>query len=115
MTASQESIRVVNKHRTDEGEYIGRGSPLGNPFSHLRGTRAIRVRSREEAVAMYREYLHAEIKKGNTKITAELGRLYDILVSRGELTLKCFCAPRACHGNVIKEVLEACLEERKEE
>ena len=108
MTASQESIRVVSKCHTDEGEYIGRGSPLGNPFSHLRGTRAIRVRTREEAVTMYRDYLHMEIKKGNPRITAELGRLYRILEEEGELTLKC-CASRFCHGEVIKEILEECL------
>ena len=38
--------------------YIGRGTPLGNPFSHLeRSTAEVHVGSRDEAVDAYGEWL----------------------------------------------------------
>lgn len=97
-------IKIVNKHYTNEGEYIGRGSPLGNPYSHITGTKAqFLVRTRQEAVDCYRDWLNEQIKNGNQRVINELIRLLNIYLKTGELTLRCFCAPKACHGDVLKE------------
>jgi len=106
-------IKVVNKHHGEQGEYIGRGSPLGNPFTHMKGTKARWiVATREEAVARYRDWLRDQLLEKNPAIIAELRRLME-LAEKGDLNLKCFCAPKACHGDVIKEFLDAYLERKK--
>lgn len=102
-------IEVVNTYHTKEGEYIGRGTPLGNPFSHMKGTKAQHiVSSREEAVAKYRDWLLKQLMEKNGEIINELNRLL-MLARQGNLKLRCFCAPKSCHGDVIKEYLEAQL------
>jgi hypothetical protein len=62
-------IRVMNK-RTYKGGgyYIGRPSALGNPFSHVEHSLALRhVASRDEAVEKYRVWL-AEALKHNLSV-----------------------------------------------
>lgn len=101
------TITVVNKHHNHTGEYIGRGSPLGNKWTHLdsKHTDVIKVTNREEAVAEYRKWLNQEIEKCTPVACDELNRLVDIAHRTGELKLQCFCAPKACHGDVIKETI----------
>lgn len=99
-------IIVASKRNGAVGEYVGRPSPLGNPFSHTDGTLAqYRVATREEAVAKYADWLHARIMEGNRAVTRELERLGKLAEERGELTLVCWCAPLPCHADVIREVL----------
>jgi hypothetical protein len=63
--------------------YIGRPSMWGNPFAIGRdGTR-------EEVIAKYKEYLI-----NNMWLMSQLHRL------KGK-NLVCFCAPQACHGDVL--------------
>jgi hypothetical protein len=79
--------------------YIGRPSPLGNPFSHQEGTLAqYRVATREEAISRYEEWLWQQIEAGNQAV---LRALRDI---REDTVLGCFCVPRRCHGDVIVKV-----------
>lgn len=102
-------ITVVNTHRTKEGEYIGRGSPLGNPYTHRGGTKALYVVStRDDAIEAYRRYIRAEIQNGTPEVIAEFYRLY-LLASKGDLKLRCYCSPARCHGDVIKEILDGVL------
>ena len=108
-------IEVINTHHLKGrkvGEYIGRGSPLGNPYSHLEGTTALyKVASREEAIEKYRIWLEDQIYvKENQEIINELERLADLALREGKLLLRCFCAPSPCHGDVIKEYLEKIIE-----
>ncbi len=76
------SPRVHNKHhRTAPANavYIGRGSPWGNPFRiGVDGTR-------DQVVARY---------------AAEILPTLDVMPLRGK-DLVCFCAPLACHGDVL--------------
>ena len=107
-------INIVNHHHLcfDEAEYIGRGSPLGNPFSHMSETKAeTQVATREDAIAAYKEYLLEQIQKGNQLIIDELDRLALIAMSKGKLTLRCYCAPKPCHGDIIKEMILEAIKE----
>jgi hypothetical protein len=85
---------VVNKYKSEYDIYIGRGSKWGNPFSHMPETKAShKVETREEAVAAYKEYLWHQMKEGF--VTPD-----DLRALHGK-RLGCFCAPQACHGDVI--------------
>jgi hypothetical protein len=98
-------IRVVHCKVENNCEYIGRPSALGNPFAiGASGTR-------EEVVLKYRNWIISRIKEKDMEIINELKRLKS-LAKKGELKLGCWCAPRACHGDVIKELLERSI--RKE-
>jgi hypothetical protein len=93
-------IKVVNKKLGGKGEYIGRPSPLGSPFKLENES------DRHVVISQYRTWLLDKIKEKDESVMTELGRLKDIAESTGELRLQCWCAPKMCHGDVIKEVLE---------
>ena len=91
-------ITVSNRHHGTKGEYIGRGSPLGNPFVMGKdGTR-------EEVISKFQNWIIEAIQKGNEEIIIELKRLHS-LAQKTPINLICFCAPKACHGDIIKKIL----------
>ena len=98
--SKQLTITVVNKHHGAQGEYIGRGSPLGNPFpiDNAKGL------TREVVIKNYEEWLQRQIHHKVPRVIDELQRLGD-LVLQGPVCFQCFCAPQPCHGDVIKRVL----------
>jgi hypothetical protein len=88
---------VLNKHRAGVpagAVYIGRGSKWGNPFVIGRdGDRAA-------VIAKYERYLRSR---------------HDLLLALDELRgkdLVCFCAPLACHGDLLLRLANATREER---
>ncbi|HLB22190.1 MAG TPA: DUF4326 domain-containing protein, partial [Solirubrobacteraceae bacterium] len=75
--------RTVHSKRERHHIYIGRPSKWGNPFVVGRhGTR-------DECIALYEDWI---VQQG--ELMAALGEL------RGAV-LGCFCAPQACHGDVL--------------
>lgn len=88
--------KVYNKYHKDapeEAVYIGRGSPYGNRFSHIKPSAqhpdTIHVSSRAEAIRMFKEH--------------QLPSL-DLSGLEGK-DLVCFCKPLPCHGDeILKEV-----------
>lgn len=82
--------KVYNKYHKDAPEgaiYIGRPSPWGNPFVVGKdGTR-------EQCIELYREWMMYQPKL-RERMRSEL---------RGR-DLICFCAPKACHGDIILEI-----------
>ena len=99
-------ITVVNQYKTKEGEYIGRGSPLGNPFP------ITATEPRSTVIGKYIHYLEGALLLGNEVIIAELDRLAG-MAQRGPLKLRCFCAPQPCHGDYIKKILEDAIHGRR--
>jgi hypothetical protein len=94
--------RVYNKHHKDvptDAVYVGRPTGWGNPFSHLPSTTArFRVASRDEAIEKYREWvLHPDRAILYYKIREELA---------GK-DLVCWCAPKACHADIMLEIANA--------
>lgn len=101
-------ITVVNKYKhtsTENDVYIGRGSVLGNPYTSTKDkvTKAEFIcDSREESVESFRQYLVLKIAEKDKKICNELNRIYKMK----EVSLVCFCKPKSCHGDIIKELIE---------
>lgn len=100
-------IKIVNHYHLcfEENEYIGRGSPLGNPF------KITDKMPREAAIKAYAKWLLEQIQAGNQEVIGELDRLAGIAMSKGKLVLRCYCAPKPCHGDVIKRVLLEAIQE----
>lgn len=92
-------IKIVNKRNTLEGEYVGRPSPLGNPFPLPKES------LREECINKYKEWLYNKIETEDQSVLSELDRLSLIFEEHGELTLSCWCSPKRCHAEVIRDIL----------
>jgi hypothetical protein len=85
---------VVHCKKSPYDVYIGRPSKWGNPFSSkpsgVRGV--VRMASREESIAAYREWIQSQ--------PALLAEIHEL---KGKV-LGCWCAPKACHGDVLAEL-----------
>jgi len=81
-------IRVVHCKKERYDVYIGRPSKWGNPYEIGKdGTR-------EEVILKYRRHV-----RRSPKLMAALPEL------KGKV-LGCWCKPKACHGDVLKELVE---------
>ena len=102
-------IKVVNKHShtpTANDFYIGRGSPVGNQYSHLDNTKALyKVNSREEAVEKYEIQLNRDISSKRADVVDFLNQIYLKVKAGEEVNLICYCAPKKCHGDVIRKII----------
>ena len=78
--------------------YVGRPSPLGNPYALGRDG------SREQVIAQYRRWLWAQLQSPGSPQERELRRLLGLARS-GELELLCWCAPLPCHAEVVRSAL----------
>ena len=86
-----------------ENVYIGRGSPLGNPWP-------ISARmNRDKVCDLYDEYLRKAVKDKSTPQYKEMVRLFRMHQAGIDINLQCFCAPNRCHGETIKAILETAL------
>ena len=83
---------VVHCKREDYDVYIGRGSKWGNPF--IIGKDG----NREEVIEKYRKY-----------IIMRKPDLLDCLEELEGQRLGCYCAPKACHGDVLVDLIKCFL------
>lgn len=89
----------VGKKWDKQAVYIGRGSPLGNPFVMENES------DRDLVCDQYQVWFEQQVKDNNVLVMNELRRLYQI-AKKGDLVLGCFCSPKRCHGLTIKAFLE---------
>jgi len=88
-------IQIKNKRTYDgPGEYVGRPSPLGNPFAIGKDG------SREEVLEKYEKWLADRLYPSSPQ-AVEIERLRKIHDSTGVLTLICWCTPLPCHAEII--------------
>lgn len=90
---------VVNSRVCRFDVYIGRPSKWGNVYSHIADSTArYIVRSREEAVAMHREWIMTQ-----PQLLADLHEL------RGKVLGCPGCSPdtQPCHGHTLAELADA--------
>lgn len=79
---------VVHCKKKPYDTYIGRGSKWGNPFVIGKDG------NREEVIEKYRKWI-----KTQPKLLKALPEL------KGKV-LGCWCFPKACHGDVLLELIE---------
>lgn len=99
-------IQIVNIHDfKGDHVYVGRGSPLGNPFSHrLSKFEVYKVATRSEAIEKYRTWLDEQLQFDTPQSRAIMECMAK-LVADNKIVLGCFCVPQKCHAEVIAEVL----------
>lgn len=90
-------MKVVHFKKESYDVYIGRGSKWGNPFTHIKDRQTAAkyiVDSREEAIAKYKEWILTQ------------PHLLEDLHELKNQNLGCWCAPLACHGDVLMELVK---------
>lgn len=94
--------KVVHCKKESYDVYIGRSTdPVkgkwGNPFSHKKGTTAkYFCETRDESIDKHKEW----ITEGDGQYL-----LKDLHELEGK-TLGCWCKPKRCHGDTLKELVE---------
>lgn len=89
------ALKVVHCKKAVYNVYIGRPSKWGNPFNlGADGDRA-------EVIAKYEDWILTQ------------PNLLDSLHELDGKTLGCWCAPRACHGDVLIKLVEEANEIRR--
>lgn len=83
---------VVNIRNSACDEYIGRGTPFGNPY------RIGEDGDRQQVIEKFKAYFYK-------RLTDE-GFRGKVLALKGK-KLGCWCVPLACHGQIIAEYLES--------
>ena len=84
--------RVVNLRKEPFNVYIGRGSQFGNPYKIGEFGK-----DREAVIALFKAYFYEKLKHDYFRETVDK--------LRGK-TLGCYCKPKDCHGDIIKEYLD---------
>lgn len=82
--------------------FVGRPTLLGNPWP-LRGHSDA---ERSRVCDLYDEWLKRIIAERNAPVMAFLAELQEQAMRPEGLKLGCYCAPRRCHADSIKAVLE---------
>jgi len=98
------TVTIGNKRHGAIGEYVGRPSPLGNPNPLDDDDEDSRYQNIYGYLG-YRSWLLKKIREDDKAVCDELRRLRRLLEQNGKLTLVCWCAPKLCHAEVIKEIL----------
>ena len=95
------TTRVVNIRNEKCDVKVCRGTPFGNPFTHIpkQYTKAeFQVKNRQEAIDKYREYFYDRIEN-EPEFLDEVLRLKDKV-------LGCYCSPLPCHAEIIAKFLD---------
>ena len=101
---------LIGHTRHDSGQYIGRGSALGNPFRTTARTQA----EHERVVAQYHRWLWDRIQAKDPEVCAYLNKL-KVLATKGSITLTCYCRRAGksglpCHGDIVSRCIQWMVE-----
>jgi len=99
-------ITVINKRNakylTKHVCYVGRPSPLGNPLGN---PFVLRDESQRELILdKYRHWLDVRLAISDSEQSDEIHKL-SLIAANEDMELVCWCAPKLCHADVIKEKL----------
>lgn len=112
-------IKVIHKKDADKYDnviYVGRGSVLGNPYTSIQGRETLAkyvVSSREESIQCFKEYLIKKLENKDEKICNKMNDIYKFSLS-GDVYISCYCKPKTCHGDIIKEIIDSKIKEKSQ-
>lgn len=105
-------ISVVNKfiHTVSDNDIlIHRGTALGNPF-RINDQNCITghgIFDREGVIQAYKDWMAYQLTGfQNPVVVAALDEIAFRILDGRDVNLVCFCKPKACHGDYIKELIE---------
>lgn len=100
-------IKVVNKYGDSRTyykgrvHYCGRGSVFGNPFVMVDKSDKERNRVCDE----FEKYFFEKIETKDRLFIDELNYIFKLSKTK-DINLGCFCAPKRCHCDIIKNFVD---------
>lgn len=100
------NIKIYNMHGSKfnpSNEYdvrIDRETWLGNPAP----IKVVDDESRDKAIDWYKKYFYDRLLVDHT-FKSRMNKLISIYAKHSKLNLYCWCAPKRCHGEVIREYI----------
>lgn len=95
-------IRVVKvgspRTRCIERIPVHRPHALGNPFLMRHED------ERASVIRQYKDWFDAHLY--DVKMQQAIRDIIELMLADGEVELSCFCAPKPCHADVIKQFIE---------
>lgn len=88
-----------NPHPTALNVYVGRPSPLSNPFPLHNESQ------RNEVCDLYEKYFTNAVAK-DTEVRKAVIALWHLAKGGDDINLVCHCAPKRCHAGTIKKFLD---------
>jgi hypothetical protein len=85
-------------------------SPLGNPF---RLKDPDNDEERNQVIEKYEQWFNYQLAHKNEKVCHKLKEMLEVLLDGSNIDLMCWCAPKRCHAEIIKNHLEKRLEQIK--
>lgn len=104
--------KITIGKKWDKGAvYCGRGSPFGNPFNLTGKTtlKGIDEEERNEVCDKYEVYFYKRVKE-DIAFKDAVRSLIAKTIKEGEITLGCFCAPKRCHTETIRDYILTIVE-----
>ena len=77
---------------------VDRQTPLGNPYPE-------KEHGRDGCIALYRDWLNVQLADPDSTASIQFASIQQRLMQGESIALMCWCAPKACHGDVIREKL----------
>lgn len=99
------TITIGNKAFRSEGIYVGRPSIFGNPYSHTSEEATEDLSGRQVAIEKFRVHLNKKMQEKGSPLAREVLRLARRVRMGEDLKLVCWCAPKPCHAEVIREYI----------
>lgn len=85
--------------------YIGRPTPLGNPYALASGAGD---EQRARVIEQYAQWLDAMLANPSSEQAQHFAKLRARALEM-DITLWCWCTPKACHGDIIADRLRKSL------
>lgn len=83
--------------------YCGRGSPVGNPFKL---TYPDTEESRNKVIEKYKIWINCKISENDKDIIRYLEKMNEHHIKYGIVKLECYCHPKRCHCEIIRDILK---------
>lgn len=94
------NMRTGRYPRASYDVRVDRSHVLGNPFQMQHESQ------RDKVCDAYKEWFNKKLDTADKPVVDALHELNDIGEKHGKLNLFCWCAPKRCHAETIKEYLE---------
>ena len=97
------TVQIVNKYKSVPQAYTiycGRGSALGNPYVAKDRTQS----ERDRVCELYKDTFVSRMKESQS-MKDQLNLIWNTGRRNGIVELQCYCYPRRCHCETIKDII----------
>lgn len=99
-------MKVGVTRRSRETHYVGRPTPLGNPF--VMETEE----DRDRVCDLYVHWFNEKISSGDLEVKKQIDAIVRYGNANGVVRLGCYCSPKRCHAETIAKYLRTYTDDK---